>query len=430
MRITAAICILGLASLQLAAEDWPRFRGPTGQGHSSEASLPLKWDAPSGAGILWQLPLDAAGWSSPILWGDRVYLTGTTDDGSSCHVLAIDATHGKLLWDREVFTQVVDRKEIKNSYASPTPVTDGERIYAVFADGSAVAVSRDGETLWTNREVRFYSRHGLGASPVLAGNLLIMPYDGSNRVEEAGDWPNNSPEEKLGWQDPWDKAFVMAFDRRTGKTVWTAPRGMSRISHMTPLVMELDGRLQVISPAGDVVQGFDVETGERLWTARNFGEGVTPSPASGDGLIFTSSGFGDTKLRAFRLGGQGDVTESNLAWEQERGVPTQPSLLYVAPLLYAISESGVLTVFQGSTGELVYQQRIGGNFSASPVYADERIYLLAEDGTVSVVRPGAKFDLLSKNQLAEDDGPCQASPAIGQGRLYIRTAKRLYAIGL
>jgi outer membrane protein assembly factor BamB len=429
MRCAASLCWLCLFLTTAPAEDWTRFRGPTGQGHSIEQHLPTAWNAATGTGIRWQVPLAIAGWSSPIVVGNRVYLSGTTDEGKSCHVLALDADSGQTIWDQEVLTQTIERKEIKNSYASPTPVTDGKRLYGVFADGSVAALElNSGEVAWINRDVKFYSRHGLGSSPVLAGELLIMPFDGSNRVDKAGNWPDNSPEEKLGWQDPWDKSFVTAYDTRTGRQVWSSKRGMSRIAHVTPLVMELDNRTQVISPAGDVIQGFDAQTGELLWTARNFGEGVTPSPATGDGMIFTSSGFGDTKLRAFRLGGTDDVTEANLVWEQERGVPTQPSLLYVSPLLYAISESGVLTVFEGASGDQVYQQRIGGNFSASPVYADGKIYLLAEDGTVHVIKPGPEFELLAKNSLAEDDAPCQASIAISNGRLFIRTPSRLYAI--
>jgi outer membrane protein assembly factor BamB len=408
----------------VVAENWPRFRGPTGQGISTESDLPLRWSASEN--VAWKTPIPGEGWSSPAVWGDRVFLTSATAEGTTCHVMCVDRLSGKVLWDREVFQQRPARKEGKNSYASPTPVTDGERVYAVFGDGSAVALSLDGEVAWTNRDVKFYSRHGLGASPILFDGLVIMPYDGSNRVDSIGRYPNNSAEERLGWQIPWDKSFIAALDAQTGRRIWTAQRGLSRIAHVTPILVPIDGRQQLISPAGDVVQGFDPRTGKLLWTAASQGEGVVPSPAAGDGLIFTSSGFEKTTLRAVRTGGSGDVTETHIAWEEIKGCPTQPSLLYVKPYLYAVSDNGVVTCYEAPSGKLVYQNRIGGNHSASPVYADGHLYFLSEDGETTVIQAGPNFETVARNPLNER---CQASMAISQGNLFIRTDKHLYCIG-
>lgn len=418
----AILCALLAAGTQ--AENWPRFRGLTGQGLSGEKNLPVRWDAESN--IAWKTAIPGDGWSSPVVWGNQVYVTATTQAGASCHVICLDRKSGQVLWNKKVLEQVPLRKEGKNSFATPTPATDGERVCAVFGDGSIVALDWNGGVLWTNREVQFYSRHGLGASPILHDGLLIMPFDGSQRVNTAGQWPDNTSEERTGWQIPWDKAIVAALDARSGKRVWTGKRGMSRIAHITPLVLQHDGRTQIVSSAGDVIQGFEPKTGERLWTVYSQGEGVTPSPAIGDGLIFTSSGFEKTTLRAVRVGGNGDVTATHIAWEQRKGAPTQPSLLYVSPYLYAITDGGIAHCYDGKTGEIVWEERIGGNHAASPVYADGKIYFLSEAGETTLIEAGPEFKIISRNPLSEK---CQASMAISQGQLFIRTERNLYCVG-
>lgn len=416
---------LGLLALSAGAENWPRFRGPTGQGISNEKNLPISWSAESN--VVWKASIPGEGWSSPIVWGDRVFVTTATANGMKCNVLCLDRKSGKILWDREVFEQVPLRKEGKNSYATPTPCTDGDRVYAVFGDGSVVALEITGKVLWTNREVQHYSRHGLGASPILHDGLLIMAYDGSNRVLKAGDWPNNPDEEKLGWQIPWDKAQVVALDVKTGKRVWTCRRGKSRIAHVTPNILEEGGQTQLISCAGDAIQGFNPKTGELIWTVYSQGEGVTPSFAMGDGLIFTSSGFEKTTLRTVKTGGKGDVLATHVAWEQRKGTPTQPSLLYVRPYLYTITDGGIAHSYKAENGEIVYAERVGGNHSASPVYAEGKIYFLSETGETTVIEAGPEFKIVSRNPLNEK---CQASIAGSWGNLFIRTDKNLFCIGV
>ena len=422
--ISITLLSFSFAVAAAAANNWPQFRGPTGQGISTEKGLPLHWSGTSN--VVWKTAIPGEGWSSPIVWRERVFVTSATQNGTRCHVLCLDRVNGRILWDKEVFEQTPLRKEGKNSYATPTPATDGKRVYAVFGDGSVVALKLDGSLVWMNREMQFYSRHGLGASPIVYGNLLIMPYDGSNRVGAAGQWPNNPPEERLGWQIPWDKSIVVALDVKTGKPVWTARRGLSRIAHATPLILHGRSGVQLLSIAGDVVQGFDLKNGERLWSVYCQGEGLVPSPATGDGLIFAASGFEKTTLRAIRAGGTGDVTQTHIVWEQKKGVPTQPSLLYVKPYLYAISDGGIATCYQRDRGDIVWQERIGGNHSASPVYADGNIYFLSEAGETTVIEAGPKFRILARNSIGEK---CQASFAVSGRRLLIRAEKNLYCIG-
>jgi outer membrane protein assembly factor BamB len=280
-----------------------------------------------------------------------------------------------------------------------------------------VAVDFAGNVVWTYEDVKFYSRHGLGASPVLYENLLIMPFDGSNPP----------PEEKIGWKIPWEEARIIALDKNSGNLVWTARRGPSRIAHTTPLVVRQPAP-RLYSTAGDVIQGFDLRDGRRLWSAYSQGEGVVPSPVLVDNVLVTCSGFEKSTIRAVRLGGEGDVTSTHIAWEQTKGVPSQSSVIYVEPHLYAITEGGVVTIFEVSANgaKLLTQGRAPGNYSASPVAADGRVYFLSEQGDTTVIEAGSNYKVLATNLLREK---CQASPAISQGQIFIRTEKSLFCVG-
>jgi len=406
------------------AENWPRFRGPTGQGLSSKNDLPLHWSPTSN--VVWKTAIPGIGWSSPIVWEDRIFLTSTTEDGVSCRVFCLDRSSGKTLWNREVFRQVPQYKQPKNSHATPTPVTDGERVYVVFSSGGIAALDFDGSIAWTYRDVKFYSRHGLGASPIVYKNLFIMPFDGSNRVAEPGKWPNNTDEEKLGWRIPWDKAFILALDVQTGKRVWTAKRGMSRVAHTTPNIIEVNGEAQLISTAGDAIQGFDPETGARIWSVYSEGEGLTSGFAAGDGWIFSASGYMEHILRAVRTGGTEEVTDSHITWEARKGVPSQSSLLYWKSHVYAVSDGGVATCYDATDGNVILQKRIGGKHCASPVLADDRIYFLSEGGETVVMKATPQLEIIARNTV---DERCQASIAVSQRQLFIRSDKHLFCIG-
>lgn len=402
--IALALCSLSFA----AAENWPGFRGPTRQGVSSEADLPLHWSR--SRSVLWKTQSTGSAWSSPVVWGERIFLTTATNGGSSCYVLCLDARSGGVLWARHVFDQQTLMKRRQNSYASPTPVTDGRSVFAVFSDGSIVALDFDGNELWRNRDFEFFSEHGLGASPILHGNLLIMAFDPSSRTRR---------EEKLGWKVPWDGAAIWALDKETGELVWEAKRGPSRLAHVTPNLMQVDGVTQLISAAGDVIQGFDPDTGERLWSVHAQGEGVVPSIVIGDGLAYSISGFEATAIRAVAPGGQ-------IVWEQTRSASHIPSMIYDAGLLFNIHENGVATCMDAETGEVIWQERLGGTHWASPVLADGRIYFLSEAGETIVIQAGREYMELARNPLDEHT---QASMAVSGGRLYIRTENHLWAIG-
>ena len=402
--VALALCFLSVGW----AENWPGFRGPTRQGVSSEVDLPLHWT--QATNVLWKTPTTGSGWSSPIVWGDRIFLTTATNEGSSCHVLSLDARTGRVLWDKHVFDQQTLMKRRQNSFASPTPVTDGQSVFAVFADGSVVALDFDGNVLWRNRDFDFFSEHGLGASPILYKNLLIMAFDPSSRTGR---------DQKIGWKVPWDGAAIWALDKASGELVWEAKRGPSRLAHVTPNIMEADGMVQLVSAAGDVIQGFAPDSGKRLWSVYAQGEGVVPSIVVGGGLAYTVSGFEATAIRAVDPGG-------NVVWEQTRSASHIPSMIYHAGLLYNIHENGVATCMDAETGEIIWQERVGGKHWASPVLAEGRIYFLSEEGETIVIGTGREYKELARNRLDEHT---QASMAVSDGRFYIRTADHLWAIG-
>lgn len=402
-RVMLTLLLL-LVALPVNAENWPAFRGPSRQGISAEKGIPVELSPTKN--LAWVTSIPGEGWSSPIVWNGRVFVTTATDGGASCRLMSLDRDTGKVHWDREITRQATKRKEAKNSYASPTPVTDGKSVFAVCADGTVAAYDLNGAPLWVNRNYPHYSQHGLGSSPLLVSGMLIMARDGS---AESGDL-------KVGWQKPWENSYLVALDANTGKQRWRGKRGLSRIAHVTPNMMEGE----IISGAGDVVQAFEVHTGALKWTGRSQGEGVVPSIVIGDGLIYTCSGFEKPTIRAFRPGGA-------IAWEQTRGVPMISSLLHRAPYLYSVTTAGIAHCYRATDGEVVWQARLGGEHSASPVFVDGHIYFSGEDGIISVVRAGGEFNLVAKNDLGET---IQASPAVSQGRLFIRTAARLYCFRL
>jgi hypothetical protein len=289
-------------------------------------------------------------------------------------------------------------------------------VYVLAFDGTLAALSFEGDIIWKHREFEYYSEHGLAVSPVLYRDFLIVPFDHSSR----------GPNRRVGWQKPWDKALIIAVDKNTGKVKWRGRRGLSRIAHVTPQIITEDGRSRLISSAGDVVQGFDLNTGRRIWTVSSPGEGVVPSVVVGDGMVFTTSGFGDSAIRAVRTGGKGDVTETHIAWQSTEDVPKIPSMLYVKPFLFLVTETGVAKYLEAATGEEISRQRLGGRYSASPVWADGRIYCLSEKGRTTVIEDEPQFQVLAENELNEK---CFASPAVSHKQIFIRTESNLYCIG-
>ncbi|HEX8028346.1 MAG TPA: PQQ-binding-like beta-propeller repeat protein [Vicinamibacterales bacterium] len=401
--IVVAVMVLACANGAAAQADWPQFRGPDGQGHSLERGLPLEWG--ESRNVRWKSPIAGLGWSSPVVSNGKVWLTTAVEQrGISLRALAFDVETGKEVVNVEVFKIPLDRRGInpKNSWASPTPVVDGDRVFVHFgADGTA-ALSSSGEILWKNR-FEYQSQHGAGGSPVVYGDLLIFSCDGS------------------------DAAFVIALDKATGKTRWKTNRGYpSDQAYTTPLIIRVGERDQLISVGAFRARAYDPLTGKEIWRVR-YDEGFSnvPRPIFAHGLVFIATGFQQPELLAVRADGTGDVTRTHIAWSLKRGAPLTPSPLIVGDELYVVNDGGIASCIEARTGAVIWQQRLGGTYSASPVFADGRIYFLAEQGVTTVISPGRDFRRLATNTL---DGGLLASMAISSGALFLRTDSHLYRI--
>lgn len=408
-RITlwAGLVLLSVASSN-AAGDWPEFRGPTGQGHAATTRLPLEWS--NTRNLAWKQAVPGHGWSSPALKDGRVFLTSAVggDGGStmSLRALCLDEGSGKILWDVEVFGGAqATRIHTKNSYASPTPLVADDRVYVHFGHQGTACLDPEGKVLWRNTSLAYPPVHGGGGSPILAGDALIFSCDGES--------------------DP----FVVALDKSTGKVLWKTKRvttAKKTFSFSTPLLISVNGQPQVISPGSGVVCALDPKTGREIWRAR-YGEGysVIPRPVFGHGLLFIATGFDQPTVIAVRPDGQGDVTDTHIAWTLKKGAPNTPSLLLAGEELYMVSDGGIASCVDVKTGRVHWQERIGGNYSASPIHAGGRIYFQNEEGTGVVLKAGREFEKLASNALGERT---LASYAVGDGALFIRADKHLYKV--
>ena len=413
MRVgpAALLLLLTLEAASLGGQEWPQFRGPTGQGHAEARGLPLQWSETQN--VKWKVPVNGLGWSSPVIGQGRVWLTtsvetpasGREKAGLSLRALAFDAATGTRVVDVEVFRLTRLRPlNVKNSFASPTPILDGDRVYVHFgADGTA-ALSTSGEILW-KASYNYESQHGGGGSPVLYNDLLIFNCDG-NEYE----------------------AFVVALDTRTGKERWKRDRRRPAAqAYTTPLVISVNERDQLISAGAYRAVAYDPATGREIWRV-GYDQGFSnvPRPVFAKGLVFIATGFQEPSLIAVRPDGEGEVTRSHVAWKLSRGVPYTSSPLAVGDELYIVSDTGVLTVVDAVSGSVLYQARLGGNYAASPVLADGRIYFLSEEGVATVIAPGKTFNRLAVNRL---DGSMLASMAMSNGSIYLRSHSHLYRIG-
>jgi outer membrane protein assembly factor BamB len=393
-----------VAALTGSADDWPEFRGPTGQGHSTDRGVPLEWS--ESRNVIWKTRVPGLGWSSPVVAGGRVWLTSALKErGGSLRALAFDLETGRELVNTEVFrTRSGDPLNAKNSLASPTPIVEGDRVYVHFgADGTA-ALTTSGETVWKLR-VPYDSQHGSGGSPVLYGDLLIFSADGS------------------------DAAFVIALEKQTGKIRWrTSRRQPWDQAYSTPLVIRIGDRDELVSAGAFRAAAYDPQSGKEIWRV-GYGDGFSnvPRPVYGHGLVYIATGFQQPSLIAVRPDGTGDVTRTHIAWTVRRGAPLTPSPLLVGDELYIVNDGGIVSCLDATTGMTRWQQRLDGSFSASPVFADGRIYFLNEEGVATVILPGKEFRKLATNQV---DGATLASMAVSAGSLFIRSNTHLYRIGI
>ena len=394
------------AGSQATSADWPQFRGPDGQGHSNAKDLALTWSETSN--IKWKRAIEGTAWSSPVIQDNQIWLTSATEKGKTLVVICLDRVSGRQLHHLTPFSAITPvGLHSKNSYASPTPIIEGNRIYVHFGPYGTACLETNGKVVWKTR-LPHKTYYGPSSSPVLIDDLLIVQCHGT------------------------DVRFVTALDKKTGKARWTrthealSPKLKSHNSESTPLVIQTaTGRQLICNVAGHVL-AYDPLTGESLWSVRqqeNYAQ--VPRPVFGHDLVFTAGGYFSPVVFAIRPAGTGDITESHVVWSVRKAVPNNPSPLLVGDELYMVSDKGIASCLDARTGALRWRERLGGNFSASPISADGRIYFFSEEGVTTVLAPGRHFRKLATNKL---DGQIMASPAISGTAIYLRTDQHLYCI--
>ena len=410
MRMLALGVLALVAPVAAAGENWPQFRGPSGDGHSDATGLPLSWSETEN--VAWKTPIHDRGWSSPVVWQDQIWLTTATADGHQMFAVCVDRQSGKIVHDLKIFdTEKPDHIAAVASYASPTAVIEAGRVYLHYGSyGTACLDTTSGSVLWTRRDLKCDHHEGPGSSPILFGNLLIFHVDGR------------------------DVQYVIALDKATGSTVWKTDRSVDfspfdpniRKAFCTPIVIETGAGQQLISPGAKGMMAYNPNTGAELWRTRYNGWSLTPRPVFGHGLVYFINDYEKPELVAVRPEGHGELADSNVAWKISKGMPSRPSPLLVGDLLFIVNSDGIASCVDAKTGETIWKNRVGGNFSASPIYADGRIYLCDEGSVTTVIEPAREYKVLSVNKLAGEE--MFASPAVAGSALFLRSATHLYRI--
>jgi outer membrane protein assembly factor BamB len=401
-------CWLGAAPAG-AEENWPQFRGPRGDGSSQATGLPLTWSETEH--VRWKTAIHGRGHSSPVVWDGQIWLTTATEDGHRLFAVGVDRASGRILHDVPVF--VVEHPQpiaALNTYASPTPVVEAGRVWVHFGTyGTACLDTASGKLLWSRDDLHCDHFRGPGSSPIIYRNLLVLHFDGI------------------------DVQYLTALNKNTGKTVWKTDRstdfagadGDLRKAYSTPLLAEVDGRRLLLSAGAKAAMAYLPASGEEVWKIRYDGFSNTSRPLFGEGLAFINTGFGKPELWAVRPEGLGDVTETHVVWKLNKSVPAKPSALLVGPQIYMVDDRGIASCIEARTGEVLWHERIGGEFSSSPIWTDGRIYVFDENGKSTVLADGRQFKLLATNHL---DAGCMASPAVAGKSLLVRTKTHLYRI--
>jgi outer membrane protein assembly factor BamB len=428
LRIT--LLSIALIAPRLGAEEanWPEFRGPNGNGTSASTNLPLHWSEQQN--IKWNTPIHDRAWSSPVIWGDQIWLTTATTNGQELFAVCIARDTGKVVRDLKLFDVAKPQYCIPfNTYASPTPAIEAGRVYVSFgAPATACLDTQTGKLLWARRDVECNHFRGAGSSPIIHSNLLFLNFDGS------------------------DHQFVIALDKQTGRTVWQTTRSIDfqdlgpdgkpdgagdwRKAFATCQVAAFGGQPILLSQGSKALYAYVPSSGDELWRVeeRTSYSGAT-RPVSGHGLVFVPSGFASGQVLAIRPGKPGENLDAKapqptgmqlqVVWKTSRNAPKKPALLLLGDLLYAIEDNGVATCWEALTGNAVWSERIGGHYSASPLAAGGRIYLFSEDGKTTVLAAGREFKKLAENQLG--DG-FMASPAVSGEALFLRSRTQLYRL--
>ena len=432
------LCLFAMFSLSMhsvrAGDRWPEWRGETGQGISLAKNLPVRWSEERG--VVWKTNVPGRGWSTPVIENGQVWLTAAHDEAAgkeeverrrktttnsqplifskfvSLRAVCVDLGSGELVRDIEVLSeQDPDFIHRENTYATPTPILENGRLYCHYGPCGIACLDTDsGEVLWANRDLRVKHENGPGSSPVLWQDKLYIHCDGI------------------------DEQYIVALNKNTGEIAWKTKRSgklndnpQLRKSYATPLVTEVNGETQLVSPAADWVYGYDLDSGKELWRL-NYGElgfSNAARPVAGNGLLYIATGYMKARMLAVRVTNSGDKQQAEIAWDYTRQVPNVSSPLVIGDEMYFVSDKGIASCLDAKTGETHWTQRIGKHFWASPLYAEGRIYFFDRDGTTTVIAAGNKYQRLAINKL---DGEMLATAAAVDNALVLRTDKALYRL--
>ncbi len=390
-----------------AAEEWPAWRGPRGDGTSSERNLPVRWSATEN--VAWKTPIPGIGHSSPIVWGEHIFVTTCLLQEQQRLLLALDRRSGQVLWQRVVVTAPLERKHRLNSFASATPATDGKYVYVTFLQYPELQVAcydYDGNLVWKRSPGKFFSMHGFCSSPILYKDMVIVNGD----------------------QDA--QAYLVALDKHTGSERWRTDRPNRTRSYCAPIIVEAAGKNQLVLSGSKCVASYDPDTGKQHWLIDGPTEQYVASLVYTEGVLFLTCGYPDFHNMGIRPDGSGNVTQTHVLWHEKK-VPARkasyvPSPIAVGPHFFMISDLGYVRCFEAKTGKSLWMEKLGQHHSASPVAADGLLYLPADDGTTYVLKAGSVFEVVSRNELGEE---CYGSPAISRGQIFLRTLHHLYCIG-
>ena len=405
-RLLVMFCVVQLV-VPANAENWPCWRGPRGDGSSLEEGIPVRWNGTTGENIAWKVAVPGVGHASPIVWEDHIFQVTCDEDTEDRLLLCLDRKTGKALWQRTVVNSALENRHRLNSRASSTPATDGELVYVSFLDGTEMLVAAydfSGIRRWLVRPGEFYSRHGYCSSVTLFKNLVIVNGD------HDGD------------------AYLVGLDRENGETVWKTERENKTRSYCPPIIREIDGRTQMILSGSLCVASYDPHNGSRHWIIDGPTEQFVASLVYNGKLLFMTAGFPEFHMMAIRPDGRGNVTDSHVAWHHTDGCSYVPSPIASRDGKYflIVSDKGIASCLEASTGHRHWKERIGPHYSASLVGGDGLVHFLSDKGVTTVVRPGPEFEVVATNELGEE---CYASPALNGGQILIRAQQHLYCIG-
>ncbi|MCE9530082.1 MAG: PQQ-binding-like beta-propeller repeat protein [Planctomycetes bacterium] len=420
--------VLCAATVSPAADNWPQFRGPTGDGHAVTKGLPTKWS--ESENVRWKTPIHGKGWSSPVIWGDQIWLTTVKEkyaddapkenaqkkiprpDYIEMYAICVDKTSGKIVHD--ILLRKQDQPDYchsYNSYGTPTPVVEEGRVYLHFGSHGTFCIdSKTGKTIWERVDLKCDHFRGPGSSPIIRDNLIFLTFDG------------------------YDQQYVTALNTKDGTTAWKKDRIIKYTStnadlykaYSTPSIFEIDGKLQLISPSAEATIAYDPKSGDEIWRVHHGGMNAACKPVYGHNLIFLSSGH-TANVLALKQGGKGMIPKEDIVWKTIKAGPSRPSFLLVDDLLFTVSDNGFASCVDAKTGTQHWQERLGGAFCCSPTLAEGRIYISDQDlGKTHVFAAAKEYKPIAVNSL---DAGCMATSAFVGDAIYMRTKTHLYCIG-